>query len=630
MGDAINPLLAFGPTSGGQSLIRFRFRSDAWLLAALAAGLLVWFAGVFVLHGFRFPVGPDVPVYLWWTRLAGAEGLSTVERPGTIALLAVLRWTGVGLPAAVAGAECALAVTAGVGGAMLARAAGASRTGWMLAGALAGTFATHLAAGYVSNLAFVVVFVAALVVLDDGARRSVVASAVLLGAGGLAHPLFFFVGVTIVVAAAVLAYPFDHAQAWRAVAAALGAAALAGIGWLALLVGPPVLHVDTSQDAFLRRAGLGDTLAHAYRDRLIHRWTRYVEWASIPLAVVGAVRPGGWVRRSLWAWLATTVVGVVVGLVTAWFPPDRFITFGYAIPILAALGLVALVERWHRRAAAVAVATALALAMVAGAGIAWFREKPYLGTEAVHAVATAAGYASSTPPGTPWVFPVDSPSTTISFLATRLQNVIRATVPPERIADVYVVVPPPPPRVTAERRREWSALARLYASDAARAAAGGGTPVVIDVAMFRPRLAERPPVCAGRVCGALAGSMEQVGPGVSVSATAAAARSPADTTLDSSTGRIALAAPLVLALLVVAGFGWSSVVGRDPIRALGLAPAFGTAALVLGGVIADRLGLRLDGAGTGLLVLGVVSAGGYAALLSERRRRPDAPPQLER
>ncbi|MGH7359687.1 MAG: hypothetical protein ACREJR_12815, partial [Candidatus Rokuibacteriota bacterium] len=66
-------------------------RIDRRLLAALAVGLLAWLLWPFVAHGLRFPLGPDAPVYLWWTRLAGEEGLSAVgARPGAPALALVV------------------------------------------------------------------------------------------------------------------------------------------------------------------------------------------------------------------------------------------------------------------------------------------------------------------------------------------------------------------------------------------------------------------------------------------------------------------------------------------------------------------------------------------------------------
>src|SRR6266511_6467898 len=42
-------------------------RTDLIALGAVAGGLLIWYVGLFVVRGFAYPVGPDGPVYLWWT-----------------------------------------------------------------------------------------------------------------------------------------------------------------------------------------------------------------------------------------------------------------------------------------------------------------------------------------------------------------------------------------------------------------------------------------------------------------------------------------------------------------------------------------------------------------------------------
>ncbi|MDQ4108165.1 MAG: hypothetical protein M3138_05070, partial [Actinomycetota bacterium] len=65
-------------------------RDLAWLagLGALLLTLMLW---PYVVDGYRFGVGPDVPVYLWWTRVGASEGLSMVgSRPGAPALAAAL------------------------------------------------------------------------------------------------------------------------------------------------------------------------------------------------------------------------------------------------------------------------------------------------------------------------------------------------------------------------------------------------------------------------------------------------------------------------------------------------------------------------------------------------------------
>jgi len=150
-------------------------------------------------------------------------------------------------------------------------------SGSALAGLLAGTFAVHLAAGYVANLATAAAFLAAGALLDGRTRRAAVIAAVVLAGGGLAHPQFLLVCVAILIVAAATAWPGDRSEALRLAGAAVGGGAIVGIGLLAVRPGAPALDVDTSKDAFLRRVGLTSELRSAYLDRFLHRWTRYVQ-----------------------------------------------------------------------------------------------------------------------------------------------------------------------------------------------------------------------------------------------------------------------------------------------------------------------------------------------------------------
>ncbi|HET9248466.1 MAG TPA: hypothetical protein VFP13_00805, partial [Actinomycetota bacterium] len=86
-------------------------------------------------------MGPDAPVYLWWSRLAGAEGLSAIaDRPGTPALSLALEGTlGLSVVQATAALEVALGVSVGLASVALVRRR-TSAGGWALAGLLAGTF----------------------------------------------------------------------------------------------------------------------------------------------------------------------------------------------------------------------------------------------------------------------------------------------------------------------------------------------------------------------------------------------------------------------------------------------------------------------------------------------------------
>jgi hypothetical protein len=557
-------------------------------------------------------------VYLWWTRLAGHDGLSAVgNRPGIPALALVLDGTlRLPLVATLAGLECAFGVAIGLGSAALVRGMERGRAPWLLAGILAGTFAVHLAAGYLANLAFAALFLAAVVTLGRDGRRATLAAALLLAASGLAHPLFFLLGVAILLISAALAWRGERSKAVRVAAATLGGGAMLGAGLLLLSIGPGPLHVDTSRDGFLRRAGLGDALPSIYLDRFVHRWTRYVQWASVPLAIAGLRDATRFEGRLLRAWGITLVAGVGVALATGIAPADRFITFGYVVPILAALGLVRLWRALRaRRAVAFAVTGALTCAMLAGALIAWARQEPFLSELEVARVATAARYAAGTAPGTTLVFLANDVTPTVTFLATRAENVIRAGMPADRIRDVVLRVPWPTAPAPTER---WE-LAHLTRDDVRAAErAGNGRSVTFVLAPFDPVYLHRSDLPG------------LVSDGVFVTTPSIQPRPVADPLEPSSPAEIALAALAVLATLGIVGYGWARAASSEPWRALALAPAFGAAALILLGIALERAGLALDGATGPTIVSALGGGGGYLAwFVLERRPAADATQQVD-
>jgi hypothetical protein len=607
-------------------------RTDLIALGAVAGGLFIWYVGLFVVRGFAYPVGPDGPVYLWWTRLAGHDGLSAVPRPGIPAIALVLQGTlHLPLTAVLSALECVLGAAVGLGAAALVHQPGVSptdgatyididnggpRATWVVAGVLAGTFAVHMAAGYLASLAFAALFLAAATALAMATSRATVAAALLLGAAGSAHPLFLLLGVPILVVAAAQAWRTDRAEVRRVVAASIAGCAVFGVEALALLAGPGQLSVITSRDGLLRTAGLTDVLRSAYLDRLVHRWTRYVQWASIPLAVYGLHETRGFVRRFLVAWGVVSLGGMGIGLVTGLFPPDRFITFGFVVPILAAYGLVRL---WRavtaRRVVAVAVAGGLVIAMTAGAFIPWARQKPFLSTAEVQAVTEAGRYASAAPPGTPLLFVVNDRDATATFLATQAANVIRAALPPDRIRDASVVVPYP--RAGRPATSERIALARITSSDAEEATRAAGVPPLSFLLTPFDRV-DRPPPAMARVTDGVFIETASTGTGVP-----AAMSRPVDPLEPSSPERILLAAFAVLALLLAAGSGWAGVFARDAVARLALAPMCGMAVLVLAGITLERLGMPLTG-WVGPTVVSAVGGGcGYLVrFLLERRAGP--------
>ena len=598
-------------TRRGSATDRGANRTDALLVSALALVLLGWFLWPFVARGAGFPVGPDAPVYLWWSRLAGADGLSAIaNRPGAPALSLVLEGTlALSVAQATAAVEVVMGVAVGLASAALVRRR-AGALGSTLAGLLAGTFAVHLAAGYLANLVTAAAFLAAGALLDDPRRRAAILAAFVLAGGGLAHPQFLLLGVAILLVAAAIAWRSDRHEAFRIAGTAVGGAAALAIGLLAVRPGAPPLEVDTSKDAFLRRAGLTSELRSAYLDRFVHRWTRYVQWVSVPLAAIGFTAPNGNAGRILRSWFVLTFVGVTLALVTGSLPADRFLTFGFAIPILAAFGLVRLWRRLERRRALAGVVTAaLTITMLAGSAIAWNRQDPFLSQEEGRALLVASQAVSRLEPGTPLAFLVNEPDDTVSFLATRAGNVIRAGVPPDRIRDVVVVVPSLDAGTGSDER---GARERLTARDLAAAEDRAGRSAAVIV--LTPFDEMDRPAGAIQIGSALVtGSVHAVDP------------------LDpASAARIAWAAIATFALLWVAGFGWARIGLADTITAAAAAPAIGGAMLILVATALDALGVPLGRATGALAASALAGGGGYLIrFVLERHAGSGAAPQVE-
>jgi hypothetical protein len=578
------------------------------VLLALAAGLTAWFLWPFLAYGLRFPLGPDAPVYLWWTRLAGAEGLSAVGSRAAIPALTLVVQGSIGLSVvqATAAVEVALGVGVGLSSAALLRGR-TTTVGWVLAGGLAGTFAVHLAAGYLANLLVAVAFLAAATALAQGTRRGAWIAAGCLAACAFSHPLFFVLGAAILALTAAMTWRSDRRDAMRIGGAVLGGGAIGAMGILSLVAGPPPADVDTSRDAFLRRAGLGAELRSAYFDRFVHRWARYVQWTSVPLAAIGFGRLEGFVGRFLRAWAVVTVAGVGVALATGWLPADRLTTFGFVVPILSAMGIVH-VARWlgRRRSVAVLVGLLAAGAMLAGAFIAWDRQRPFLSVEEVRAATIANGVTAGLDEGVPLVFLVNEADETVSFLATRAGNVIRASVPPDRVRDVVIVVPSVPGVETTERL----ALERLTERDRREAEATAGRPARVFVLTPFDEIddPEAPTMPPG----------------------AEAPLAPVDPLEPASPGAIVLSSLLVLALISAAGFGWARAIIPDAVTAAALAPAVGASALVVGAIALERLGVPIDVGGGAWFASALAGGGGYLVWGVLERRAPMRPaPQVQ-
>lgn len=575
-------------------------------------------------YGRSFAVGPDFPVYVWWTRVGAALGISVVgDRPGIPALIATFAGTfRLPLVAAVSGLQYALAVLVSVSVVALVRGrAAGGRWGWMLAGGLAGIFAVNLAAGYLSNLAFTLAFLAAATALAVRSTRGAVAAAGLLGGGGLIHPQFFVLGGGILLVVAVWSQVRDRERGWRSdagriVAALVGGTLVAGAGVLATMLGPARLAVATSKDAFFRRVGLTKTLAHLYRNRLGMNIRRYALYVLLPLAAMGIPMARGFTRRFLVAWSAVTILAVPVGMVTGWYPPDRVVTFAFALPMLAALGAVGLWQLLAARNRRVAWGvTVVVVTVLVGATMwSWNRQNQYLEPEQLNAATLAGRIASTLPPGTPLVFVIDNYSSKLGFQTTQVANIARAAVPPDRAQDVYVYVGEPARFLSGRptirgRRAGFNLLSRTTLAQIPR-----GPVAVFVSSAFDKVTADR-----------RSSQLTAWSPLVSSSVPGPRAIAPLPGEVAPSNA-FAITGSTLLALLFLwgVGLGWARWAIADDVTSTAVAPAFGVGVIALAGLVAERIGVPLTGWWGPVLIS--VSAGGLGYLVLILQGKAQAEP----
>ncbi len=543
-------------------------------------------------------MGPDVPVYLWWGRVAAEQGVDVVaERPGAAVLLpAVAGALGTGDVAAQAGVQYALAIAIGLAGAGLAAVGRPRRSTWLLAGLLTGLFATFLAAGYVANLAMAASYLAAATALAHGSRRGLAASIGLLAAAGLAHPPFLLAGLAVLVVSAAWSWGTGHpSSAARALRAVVGGGLLATVGLVVARIGGPAIVADTSKDALFRRLGREEMLLRLYRARFAQNWGRYAPWALLPLATIGVAassldredpEPG---NRLLMAWVAVTLVGIPVALITGWFPADRVVTFAYCLPILAAFGAVRLANARRYRVLARMAATLGVAAIAFGTVNAWGEQRVFVKRPVLDQLVAAARVAATTEPGTPLVFVVHDEGEPPFFLMTNTGNLARAAVPAARAADV-----------------------RVHLGLLADAPTEGGAAFVLPAVYTTLSTPDDPTL--HRWPGGVLATVPDPRPLPPMP----------DELRPSSPAAIAATTVAAIALFTLLGHGWSQWALRGAgAAAWASAAAFGAGALILAAFVVDRAGVGLSGRLGPLLASALAGGGGYALAFRQRRRELD-------
>ncbi|MEX2459462.1 MAG: hypothetical protein WD770_10820 [Actinomycetota bacterium] len=609
---------------GASGIARARRIGAGPAYAAVAVGVLALFAAPLVIHDYRLPVGPDVPFYIWSTRLAGEVGLSVTQfRPGFHALLlAGSGTTGLSITEVIGALSIALAVALGLAAAVLSdRGFGRDPVRSAVAGIAVGAFAARMASGFLANLLFAGLFVGALAVLLGRPRRPAPLAALLLGAAGLAHGLFLVIGAAVLgLGAAIRAVTGRgdpagvRADLARLGTTAAGGSAIAALGFTLASLGPPLTEGERAhtRDVLVQRAGLGSLVEGAYLSRWREALRAFSLPVSVPLAAIGSAS----LRTNplldpmfgsiLASWVLVTVGGVVAGFVTSQVPPGRVLNFALVLPLLSAAGIVA-VARWVQgrwRGAGVALGAVLFAAVLFGPVRAWNGAHPFTGPTDLGAVEAAGAYVERLPPGTPLVFVIDHGGPRAGFELSRFVNVIRLGLAPDRQDDMHVFVGGPGDyglrRAGANGDPEHDgialdALARVESVLAAPHAPlvlrpfnqaswddDAGTPVAEHVQLLRRLVPE--------------GELTPGDPGAPV---------------NRGLGPVALgfAALGLVVLLGAVGLAWVRALAPalGGAEAVALAPVAGAAAIVLASVLFDAIGLALGSWGGPAVATALVS-----------------------
>ncbi len=650
------------------------------MLAVAVLAVAAVYLSIFWSRHLQFPVGYDTPKYLWRTALAGTSGISSLagaapepfrsnpDRVGFPLLVgAVSSMLGISTTRLVMVLPAVLAATIGLGAAAFARTALAlprwAAAVFVLAVGASANVSRMAAPGYLDNLVVTGIVMAALAAAlcaaNAGhspvwvARTPAIGATLLLVAGVLTHWIFVVVVGGILLAVALAALP-SSIRAWRAggrplgtpsgrLAAMVGGAAVLGGAALLTLVGsepsPPrlpraafqaKLAADAPKYGFAVIGPLAAVGAAWAALRLRLRVLAPAGQAgsgtadrtsSAPTARSDAPRPAGLGAWLMLIWALTGAAAVALLALGRSIPAHRLLAFDLGIPLLVATGLVAvalLLLRTTLRARAALAAGVIALALAGTTVIAyraWSGAVSWIPPKQFAQASVAGGYLQRVGGSTPVVFIVDLGGASATASTSEAFHVIRTGLAPEDITRTYEYL---------GRPEDFLAGRPTLGPDPAFNFAS-----LQHWPSVRAILNEHPIALMMRAFVRGFGTEVTAHPEWSVAPNLAVVQGPrppgpfpALQAVPRPLGAMALfaAGAVFLAVLAVTGGGWAaSAVRAEPAVRAALAPGFGIAAIVLGGVVGDRLGLRMSGAG-GAVVIVVMALAGWVAFLATRRR----------
>jgi hypothetical protein len=602
------------------------------------------FLSLYVARDERFPAGYDTPKYIWRANLVEAEGPralagsvqpplhANADRPGFPVLTALLHdATGITpfdlmfvLPGVMA---AAIGLGAGVFALRILREPEWAFPVYAIAVG-ASVNVARTAYGYADTLIVLVILmaVATTALLFADRRPGAGATVLLLAGAALIHWIFAAVFGAILLGVAVLLLPQslrarrDGARVFgtpseRLVALVTGSAA-AGSAALALAA-VPLQPPGLGRPEFLRK------LAADVR-RYVFPFTATASAAGVAaLWWVGRDRLRRWGLALVLVWAGSSAAAVVLLLVGAAFPAHRFISFALGIPILIAAALTGLARFASRRlgGGGRAAGTVVVLAGLGGGAFlgyrawsevdVWMRGDRYVQSEA------AGRYLDRVGGERPAVFIVDRRRIERIGPINLKYRLVRVGLPGDQIKRTYVYLGDPTDllagRPTTGRDPKYDQISRHFWLGVRRMA--NLNPIVIDLRSFDPFFNRHVREAPGFFITPDAFVMNGPRP-------TAAIDQPSVPSVNGA-GELAGLSAAVIALLFGVGLGWSVSLGpRGPQAAAALAPAFGIATLVLGGVIADRLGASITGPPAVTIVSLVAAVGWMPLAVRWRPRRP--------
>lgn len=641
------------------------------LLGGAVISALLFYLIVYPLKGTHVPLGLDTPIYVWWSRLAGAAGLRIPAiggRPLVVGALAALSDL-TSIPEArlivAIGPVLSVAMSAAIA-CLVYEGFGHDRLDFVLTFLLVNFFSVNLVLGYFSTLAFAAVFFAGMTCLVEGMTRhrpaSTVAAGVLIGLAVLAHPIFAVLAVPLI-AGGVLGLGWMHdPQARRnrlradvpllvLTVAVAGVVAAVGLA----LSGGPRGGLLTSADGLLHATGLGNLLVTVDRRRLINLLPPFlVISAAAAFLLAAAIGPVGRSRASvafeptwdprgrfvagvLTVWASVTVVGVALLLMRFAVPAQRLMILALFAPAIAALALSRLLREYGhdiidpgsnrtrlRAKVGILFCVVGVLALAVNYWVPWWQAFPEFPAAAASDVRASARLLAGQPAGTPLILVTDEHNT--QYVMDRV-NYLRSVVPARRAADVYAFIGSPAGFIAGTPSlggTDDQDAAAQYLST--RIPPPTGSQVVVVLRSFDPDAyravagdgvwvpaADGVAVLESRLAGTrYPHSLRGLGPDLGVPGPAL---SPPWFALWS--------AAVLITILAGVGIIWTNaILGTSPLLIrIGLSPAVGLAFVGLAAIVADRIGLRLSSGGGGAAIVAVFVVGCATAALRRRRSR---------